>query len=812
MVQDPTARMMRPFQQTEVDAIRQQIEDIDAMYQSADITLEQTYELDVKKAELEDSLQAILKGYKEQIDEARMARLLAEGQRLQDQWVIDVAASVEATLREQGTENRQRRLIERNIVASLREFGVPEARIELMRRQNIEDIADDVLAGKEPDIDFDTPQGDILTRWLNTNPEIYLIEGPPIPGETGPMGAQWSATPLVPVEESDIGAAAPGGDPRQPLSEQVSRPEALPPSDLSDTDYDIAASLPGLNPNDIDDITGLVRQVAAIGEGKEAESYNEVGVLSTNIAWQEIVTDMTEGGIPLGSAMWSNPSNLKAFIMYYYLADDNGKAMLTDPSDAAGQNVAGLITEIDQSSPRFNAMAVATGLSLRNIYAENAIVGNKNEDPVDATVRTELKRQLANNGIDTGSISADDLNLFLNSGVTEALMAVNNAAIPIGVNQTDAKWDIADRVIADIVARAAEAGLPKIARDTKLGNPALRKAEIAQIARELGFDIGSGMNAMDRQSYDMAVEEIDRRISLDGPGADIGAITSTVLGTPDGVSFLTQYGVAAPPSAPIVGGQQAYRDLIASGNYTADDIMATVYGLPDMPAQKPLDIAGFTESEQATLQGFIVGGDTAGLTNYLKSINLDPSTLEEQYRGGSITPDEYEFVNKVLKQTSDIADVHAQYGVPVGGDPYKGIYNPYAPPEEIDSRLYAPAAVNIGFEDLPPEGVPGAVRYDAEGRPLGRLYSDIIVDLESELQSAQDDYGEGVLDQDQYNQITSDITSKINDASAAKSAAEAAIAADKLEEEDYVPPEPPPPPAPEMTQFRTRTRGGARGF
>ena len=81
MVQDPTARMMRPFQQTEVDAIRQQIEDIDAMYQSADITLEQTYELDVKKAELEDSLQAILKGYKEQIDEARMARLLAEGQR-----------------------------------------------------------------------------------------------------------------------------------------------------------------------------------------------------------------------------------------------------------------------------------------------------------------------------------------------------------------------------------------------------------------------------------------------------------------------------------------------------------------------------------------------------------------------------------------------------------------------------------------------------------------------------------------------------------------------------------------------------------
>lgn len=196
MVQDPTARMMRPFQQTEVDAIRQQIEDIDAMYQSADITLEQTYELDVKKAELEDSLQAILKGYKEQIDEARMARLLAEGQRLQDQWVIDVAASVEATLREQGTENRQRRLIERNIVASLREFGVPEARIELMRRQNIEDIADDVLAGKEPDIDFDTPQGDILTRWLNTNPEIYLIEGPPIPGETGPMGAQWSATLL----------------------------------------------------------------------------------------------------------------------------------------------------------------------------------------------------------------------------------------------------------------------------------------------------------------------------------------------------------------------------------------------------------------------------------------------------------------------------------------------------------------------------------------------------------------------------------------------------------------------------------------
>ena len=298
----------------------------------------------------------------------------------------------------------------------------------------------------------------------------------------------------------------------------------------------------------------------------------------------------TEGGIPLGSAMWSNPSNLKAFIMYYYLADDNGKAMLTDPSDAAGQNVAGLITEIDQSSPRLNAMAEAIQNSLVGIYTDNAIIGNKDADPAEETIRTELKRQLANNGIDTGSISADDLNLFLASGVTEALMAVDNAAIPIGVNQKDAKWDIADRVIADVVARAAEAGLPKIARDTKLKTPSnalgqnpVRNAEIAQIARELGFDTGSGMNAMDRQSYDMAVEEIDRRISLDGPDADIGAITSTVLGTPDGVSFLTQYGVAAPPSAPIVGGQQAYRDLIASGNYTADDIMATVYGLPDMP-------------------------------------------------------------------------------------------------------------------------------------------------------------------------------------------------------------------------------------
>ena len=284
--------------------------------------------------------------------------------------------------------------------------------------------------------------------------------------------------------------------------------------------------------------------------------------------------------------------------------------------------------------------------------------------------------------------------------------------------------------------------------------------------------------------------------------------------------------MAAPPSAPIIGGQQAYRDLIASGNYTADDIMATVYGLPDIPDQPKRDMAkadptGMMDNPEskANIQRFIAGGDTQGLTDYLASLgtyDFSPTgvSLENQYQEGLIGIEEYEFLGSLFKQTGDIAAIHTQYGVPIGGDPYKGIYNPYAPPEEIDSRLYAPATPNIGFEELPLEETPGTVRYDKEGRQLGPLYGDIIDDANAviDARSAEMD-----IDPDEYvpgGDSTLDAAYKsLDDAYAARSAAEESIAMDESgAKAPHEVDDTPPPPAPEITQFRTRTRGGARGF
>ena len=166
----------------------------------------------------------------------------------------------------------------------------------------------------------------------------------------------------------------------------------------------------------------------------------------------------------------------------------------------------------------------------------------------------------------------------------------------------------------------------------------------------------------------------------------------------------------------------------------------------------------------------------------------------------------------------------------VGAGAY--VQEQYIPPKEIDSRLYAPAPTNVRPQDLPKEGDPGTVRYDAEGIPLGRLYSDIIDEETAKLDTAQkkitDRAAQLGINPDEYtpgDDPDLDAAFAAFDALAPASLAtksqaeeglaeaEASIAMDETgAKAPHEIDDTPPPPAPEMTQFTTRTRGGRRGY
>ena len=157
------------------------------------------------------------------------------------------------------------------------------------------------------------------------------------------------------------------------------------------------------------------------------------------------------------------------------------------------------------------------------------------------------------------------------------------------------------------------------------------------------------------------------------------------------------------------------------------------------------------------------------------------------------------------------------------------VQEPYIPPPPPDIRLYTPRdGVNVGFQDLPPEGTPGTVVYNEEGTPMVS-YEDIVKEETQRLKRAQEVIDERAgqlgVNPDEYTpgddpdldaafKAFDDIASGYLEAE--KSLAEAR--ADIAQDEDLGAKAPheidltPPPPAPEMPQFTIRRRGGRRGY
>jgi len=244
-----------------------------------------------------------------------------------------------------------------------------------------------------------------------------------------------------------------------------------------------------------------------------------------------------------------------------------------------------------------------------------------------------------------------------------------------------------------------------------------------------------------------------------------------------------------------------------------------------------------TPEEQAQAKMLQESGTATDIDIAQAMASGDPEALKQVLidKGLYYAIDEEEVIETGVESLSELAstllDQQGKLGSAAMG---QGAYvqEPYIPPEEIDSRLYAPGAINVGFEDLPPEGTPGTVRYDAEGRPLGRLYSDIIGEETANLETAHkqitDRAAQLGINPDEYtpgDDPDLDAAFAAFDALAPASLAtksqaeeglaeaEASIAMDETgakapHEVDDIP----PPPTPDAPQFTTRTRGGRRGY
>ena len=344
-----------------------------------------------------------------------------------------------------------------------------------------------------------------------------------------------------------------------------------------------------------------------------------------------------------------------------------------------------------------------------------------------------------------------------------------------------------------------------------------------------------------------AFQELEQQYLMAGPDADYSAMVDDYFGE-GGEKFQSRFGVTPPamPGLPDAKeAQRRYQEVVDRGG-SAKEIMDVIQGL-DPGAASESDLSNFIDDPNVLDQVRELSGsfDPEGIRNYLGDLYPDinepyVSQLQEAQRnyyryiasGGTegISEEEFNAINadlspKIERQTAfneaidntvktvqDAVDENIKQTGDPGGDAYKGIYNPYEPPKEIDSRLYAPAQTNIGFQDLPPEGVPGTVRYDAEGQPLGPLYSDTMTEAQETIDNRSAEMGISPEEYTPGDDPTLDAAYKsLDDAYIARSEAEAAIAADEPEEDDYLPPEPVAP-APEMTQFTTRTRGGRRGY
>lgn len=337
-----------------------------------------------------------------------------------------------------------------------------------------------------------------------------------------------------------------------------------------------------------------------------------------------------------------------------------------------------------------------------------------------------------------------------------------------------------------------------------------------------------------------AFQELEQQYLMAGPDADYSAMVDDYFGE-GGEKFQSRFGVTPPamPGLPDAKeAQRRYQEVVDRGG-SAKEIMDVIQGL-DPGAASESDLSNFIDDPNVLEQvrKFSANFDPEGLKNYLTGLYPDLGNqliafhqselqaAQDDYAAGVIDQDQYNQISADLnakiadpintidavKITQAAMDENIKWTGDPGGDAYKGIYNPYEPPKEIDSRLYAPAQTNIGFQDLPPEGVPGTVRYDAEGNPLGPLYSDTMTEAQEAIDKRSAEMGISPEEYTPGDDPTLDAAYKsLDDAYIARSEAEAAIAADEPEEDDYLPPEPVAP-APEMTQFTTRTRGGRRGY